>query len=319
MQTTDKIKTFSLAPMIGYTNKHFRTLARMLSKYSILYTEMLPAQAVIKNYDLASAYMNAEFENPLACQLSGNNPKILGEAAKILADKGATEINLNVGCPSHKVQSGDMGACLMLKPNLVAEIFSEMHKQVSIPVSIKCRLGVDEQNEIEDLDNFIQTTKSAGCNYFIIHARKAWLQGLSPKQNRDIPPLNYSRVKQIKAQNPELKIILNGGLHSLEDAKTQIETLDGAMLGRALQKDLFLMSQVDKIFYGANKSPTRAEILPKYLEYIVAELEKGQRLSLLIAPLLSFFYQVKGGKKIKTQLTFARTFAELNQALNQAF
>lgn len=315
MQANTEPKSISLAPMIGYTHKHFRTLARMLSKHSILYTEMLPAQAIIRNKELASAYMDTSFENPLACQLSGNDPKLMQEAAKILEDKGASEININVGCPSDKVQSGEMGACLMLKPELVAQIFNSMQTAVAIPVSIKCRLGVDEQDEQKDLENFIQTTKSAGCKYFVIHARKAWLQGLSPKQNRDIPPLNYARVRQIKAENPELKIILNGGLQSLEQAKQEIETLDGAMLGRALQKDLFLLSQVDREFFGAKEVVTRAEILPKYLEYVALELERGQKLSLLIAPLLSFFHKVAGGKRAKTKLTFARTFKQLTQAL----
>ena len=244
-------KLFATAPMIDWSDRHYRFFARQLTKNAVLYTEMIVADAILRgNRDRLLGFDSVE--HPLALQLGGNDPAKLAEAARIGANFGYDEINMNVGCPSDRVQSGTFGACLMQEPQLVADCVAAMKAAVAIPVTVKCRIGVDDQDPELALRDLVARVKAAGVDAVWVHARKAWLQGLSPKENRDIPPLDYGLVRQLKAENPDLFIGLNGGLHTLDQAITEIgrpgEGLDGAMLGRAAYQDSGLLADVDAVF-----------------------------------------------------------------------
>ncbi|MDC0879783.1 tRNA dihydrouridine(20/20a) synthase DusA [Hellea sp.] len=240
--------TVSVAPMMDWTDRHCRWFHRKLSKNILLYTEMVVAEAIIYgDKDFLISY-NTE-EHPVALQLGGSNPQKLSRAAKIGEQFGYDEININIGCPSDRVQSGRFGACLMREPELVADCYAAIKNTVDIPVTVKCRLGVDQQNVSETLPHFIETVSRSGCEHFIIHARKAWLNGLSPKENRSIPPLQYSMVHEIKKQFSNLEIILNGGLKNILDAKNNSIGLDGVMFGRAAYQNPWFLTKVDKSFY----------------------------------------------------------------------
>ena len=240
-------KIFATAPMIDWSDRAYRVFARQLTRNALLYSEMIVAEAILRGNRERLLGFDA-VEQPVALQLGGNDPRKLAEAARIGADFGYAEINLNVGCPSDRVQSGTFGACLMREPALVAECVAAMKAAVSIPVTVKCRIGVDDQEPETALRDLVSRVEAAGTDAVWVHARKAWLQGLSPKENRDIPPLDYALVRRVKAENPNLFIGLNGGLHGLSQAVEEMDGLDGVMLGRAAYQDSCVLTGVDELF-----------------------------------------------------------------------
>ncbi|MCX7121270.1 MAG: tRNA dihydrouridine(20/20a) synthase DusA [Gammaproteobacteria bacterium] len=269
--------TICVAPMMAYTDRHFRYLLRIISQQTVLYTEMVTAQAIIhgdRHYLLAFS----DQEHPIALQLGGSDPLQLSEACKIAAGFHYDEINLNVGCPSERVQSGCFGAALMKEPDLVALCISAMKESTSIPVTVKTRLGVDEFDSDAFLHEFIGKVMEAGCTTFIMHARKAWLKGLSPKENREIPPLQYDRVYQLKKLFPQLKIIINGGITDKSDVTEHLKHVDGVMLGRIICSNPFWLADVDALFYKAENNAggvTREKIVANYFPYILREYANG--------------------------------------------
>ncbi|OYY86265.1 MAG: tRNA dihydrouridine(20/20a) synthase DusA, partial [Rhizobiales bacterium 35-66-30] len=240
---------FSVAPMMDWTDRHCRAFHRALSARALLYTEMVTAPAVLHG-DRERLLGYAPVEHPVAVQLGGSDPAQLAQAARICADFGYDEINLNVGCPSDRVQGGNFGACLMREPELVGRCVSAIKAEVAVPVTVKCRIGVDDQDPEIALDALADAVIAAGADALIVHARKAWLQGLSPRENRDIPPLDYDRVRRLKARLPHVPIALNGGLSTLEQAQAESAGLDGVMLGRAAYQNPELLLGVDPLFYG---------------------------------------------------------------------
>ncbi len=286
----------SIAPMMEYTDRHDRYFLRLMSKHTWLYTEMLTTNTLIHG-DAERFLQYNKSEHPLALQLGGSDPKDLAICSKMANDFGYDEINLNIGCPSDRVKSGRFGASLMADPLLVARCVEAMQAKSSVPVTVKCRLGIDDQDEYGDLKSFIQTVAKGGCQIFIIHARKAWLQGLSPKENRDVPPLNYEVVYRIKREFPELQIIINGGLKTLENAKKQLEFLDGAMIGREAYHNPYILAHADQLIYGDQyKIPTRKKILEQYLPYVEQQLTNGINLTQISRHLLGLFQGLPGAK-----------------------
>jgi tRNA-dihydrouridine synthase A len=276
--------------MMEWTDRHCRYFLRLISRHAFLYTEMVTAEAVLYgDQDRVLGFDVAE--HPVGLQLGGSDPAKLAEAARIGADWGYDEINLNIGCPSDRVQSGRFGACLMAEPSLVANCVRAMSAAVSVPVTVKCRIGIDEQDAEESLDRFIDTVADAGCKTFIVHARKAWLDGLSPKENRDVPPLDHDRVHRLKARRPELSIVINGGFSSLDEAAPHIAELDGVMLGRAAYADPYLLVEVDRTLYGADGArPSRADVLDRFMVYVERELAGGVRLNSMTRHILGLFH-----------------------------
>ena len=246
---------FSVAPMMDRTDRHCRYFHRLLTKRSFLYTEMLHANAVLKG-DTEKLLNHHTDEHPLVLQLGGSDPSALAEASSISEKFGYSEVNLNVGCPSSKVQKGRFGAILMKEPKLVAKCISQMKEATTLPVTVKCRSGVDDMDQNIHLDNFINEVSSAGCNTFIIHARKAWLKGLSPKDNREIPPLNYERVYELKNTFPDLKFIINGGIKSLHESSIHLQHVDGVMIGREAYENPLLLAEVDSVIFLDKKIST---------------------------------------------------------------
>ena len=287
---------FSVAPMMDWSDRHCRFFHRQMTRHALLYTEMVTAQA-IRHGDRTRLIGFDPGEQPVALQIGGSDPKLLAEAARWGEDFGYCEINLNVGCPSDRVQEGRFGACLMAEPDLVAEGVAAMRRAVSVPVTVKCRIGIDDQDEDEDLDRFIETVAATGCSTFIIHARKAWLAGLSPKENREIPPLNYERVYRIKNSHPRLVIVINGGITSLAQVQAHLAQVDGVMLGRAAYHTPWILSEVDqRIFAQAPSSLTRADIVARMKPYIAAELAKAPGLARLTRHMLGLFHGEPGGR-----------------------
>jgi tRNA-dihydrouridine synthase A len=288
---------FSVAPMMDWTDRHCRAFHRILTRRALLYTEMVTADAVLRG-DRARLIGFSPVEHPVALQLGGSEPDKLAEAAKIGAAFGYDEINLNVGCPSDRVQSGRFGACLMREPDLVAALWSAM--QAAAPrtnVTIKCRLGVDDQEPRESLFALVDASARAGCGTFIVHARKAWLNGLSPKENRDVPPLDYDLVRTLKRERPALEIILNGGLRDLDHALEESRGVDGVMLGRAAYQNPALLLEVDaKVFGDAAPAHTREQAIEAYLPYIEQNLAKGVPLHAMTRHILGLFHAQPGGR-----------------------
>jgi tRNA-dihydrouridine synthase A len=281
---------FAVAPMMEWTDRHCRYFLRLISKRTFLYTEMVTAEAVLYG-DRERVLGFDEAEHPLALQLGGSDAKKLGEAARIGADYGYDEINLNVGCPSDRVQSGRFGACLMAEPRLVGECVAAMNKAVSVPVTVKCRIGIDDQDAEESLNQFIDTVAEAGCTTFVVHARKAWLEGLSPKQNRDVPPLDYGRVYRLKERRPDLEIVINGGVESFAAAKAQLAHVDGVMLGRAAYADPYLLAEVDGEAFGEERAvPSRLDVLDAFRPYVENQLARGSRLNQMTRHILGLFH-----------------------------
>ena len=281
---------FCVAPMMEWTDRHCRYFLRLLSRRTFLYTELVTADAVLYG-DRKRVLGFHPAEHPVGLQLGGSDPRKLDEAARIGAGFGYDEINLNVGCPSDRVQSGRFGACLMAEPELVAECVAAMCAAVSVPVTVKCRIGIDDQNAEESLDRFVATVAEPGCRTFIVHARKAWLKGLSPKENRDVPPLDYGRVHRLKARRSELEILLNGGIESLVAAKAQLPHVDGVMLGRAAYADPYLLAEVDRTLFGSNEiPPSRLDVLDAFMRYVETELASGARLNQMTRHILGLFH-----------------------------
>ncbi|MDR8522351.1 tRNA dihydrouridine(20/20a) synthase DusA [Shewanella fidelis] len=288
-------RTFSVAPMLDWTDKHYRYFARLMSSQTLLYTEMVTTGAILHGRGDYLAYN--EEEHPLALQLGGSNPQDLAACAKLAGERGYDEINLNVGCPSDRVQNGRFGACLMAEPELVAECVSAMKQVVDIPVTVKTRIGIDEQDSYEFLTQLIDTVKAAGCEEFIIHARKAWLQGLSPKENREIPPLDYERVYQLKRDYPQLNISINGGVKTLEECKTHLAQLDGVMVGREAYQNPYILAQVDQQLCGLNTPVlSRDQVLERLLPYIEAHLKQGGRLNHISRHIIGLFQGEVGSR-----------------------
>jgi tRNA-dihydrouridine synthase A len=289
-------KLFAVAPMMDWSDRHCRFFHRQITRRALLYTEMVTAQA-IHHGDRERLIGFAPGEQPVALQIGGSAAKLLAEAARCGEDFGYAEINLNVGCPSDRVQEGRFGACLMAEPDLVAEAVAAMRAAVAIPVTVKCRIGIDDQDEDEDLDRFIRKVKAAGCSTFIIHARKAWLEGLSPKENREIPPLNYERVYRVKRAHPELAIVINGGIASLAEAEAHLAHVDGVMLGRTAYHTPWLLAEVDHRFFGeAPSALTRADVVMRMKPYVVAELERAPGLARITRHMLGLFHGEPGGR-----------------------
>jgi tRNA-dihydrouridine synthase A len=288
-------KLFAVAPMMDWTDRHCRFFHRQISRHAVLYTEMVTARA-IKHGDRYKLLYFDEREQPVALQLGGSEPAVLAEAARIGEDRGYVEINLNVGCPSDKVQEGSFGACLMAHPKLVADCVAAMRNAVRIPVTVKCRIGIDDQDDDADLQNFVETVAAAGCSTFIVHARKAWLKGLSPKENREIPPLNYDRVHRLKASRPDLSIMLNGGLESVAHAQENMGELDGAMLGRVAYHSPWSLSEIDHLCTDDSEEITRRSVVEAMLPYIEKCLRLGLPLHRITRHMLGLFHGQPGGR-----------------------
>jgi tRNA-dihydrouridine synthase A len=288
--------TFCIAPMMGWTDRHFRSLFRLISSEARLYTEMVTSAALVYG-DVARLLAYSPQEHPLALQLGGSNPAELAHCAQLAESLGFAEVNINVGCPSDRVQSGNFGACLMADPQLVADCVAAMKAKVQIPVTVKCRVGIDELDSDEYFFKFIDTVAQAGCSVFLVHARKAWLKGLSPKQNREIPELNIERVARLKALHPDLTIVLNGGLHTLDDCEAQLKVFDGVMVGRAAYMDPFTFGEVDQRLFGhAPQALSRREIIEIYCEYISAQVKAGVPLKSMSRHMLNTFNGEPGAR-----------------------
>jgi len=308
-------RRISLAPMIDWTDLHYRYFLRLISKRIWLYTEMIATGAILHGDKKRHLDFNAE-EHPVALQLGGSNPADLAACAKIAEDWGYDEINLNVGCPSSKVQSGMFGACLMAHPELVAECISAMNNAVKIPVTVKTRLGIDEHDSWEFLEKFLTSVKSAGCDTFILHARKAWLKGLSPRENREIPPLDYERVWKVKELWPELEISINGGFRSMDVVEQNLAHVDGVMIGREAYENPFALACVDSRFYGEpDRQLTRKQIFSEMIPYFERRLAEGDHLKRVARHLLGLYHGVDGGR------AYRRTLSEgtNNKAGDRAF
>ncbi|MDR3499527.1 MAG: tRNA dihydrouridine(20/20a) synthase DusA [Parvibaculum sp.] len=294
---------FSIAPMMDWTDRHDRFFLRLITRRSLLYTEMLTTGAVIHGDRQHLLGFDAS-EHPVAIQLGGSEPGALAEAARIAEDFGYDEVNLNVGCPSDRVQSGRFGACLMREPELVARCVAAMKKAVSIPVTVKCRIGVDEQDPAQALPTLAQMVRDAGCKTLVVHARKAWLEGLSPKENRDVPPLEYERVYALKQAMPDMEILINGGILTLDDAAAHLAHVDGVMLGRAAYQTPYVLADVDRRFYGDTREPlTRHEVLEAFMPYVERELARGIHLHSMSRHILGLFQGMPGARAFRRYIS----------------
>lgn len=294
----------AVAPMIDYTNRHFRYFMRLLTRRTLLYTEMITTQAILRGYP-AKLLDYHPIEHPLALQLGGSDPKSLAECARMAEQWGYDEVNLNVGCPSDRVQQGRFGACLMKEPKLVACCVREMQRAVRVPVTVKTRLGVDELDHYEALKMFIQQLVEAGCQTVILHARKAWLKGLSPKENRSVPPLNYERVYQIKNEFPQLNIVLNGGVQHLEQVHQHLKKVDGVMIGRQAYTNPYLFAEVDHFIYGQEDwvPPSREAIVEQFSDYVKSQVAQGEQEYAVRRHLLGLFHGVSGAKQWRREVS----------------
>jgi tRNA-dihydrouridine synthase A len=289
--------------MMEWTDRHCRMFHRTLSRRAMLYTEMVTAAAVIHG-DRERLIGFEPAEAPLGLQLGGSDPAALARAAAIAQAFGYDEVNLNCGCPSDRVQSGRFGACLMAEPELVARCFAAMQTAVSIPVTVKCRIGIDDQNEQYALDRFVGELGNAGCRTFIVHARKAWLQGLSPKENRDVPPLNHARVHRLKADRPDLEIVINGGIASLDEAESHLQRVDGVMLGRTAYHDPWVLADVDRRLFGlANPVETRKQALEAWLPHVETQLARGVPLNAMSRHVLGLFSAMPGARAFRRHIS----------------
>ncbi len=290
-----------VAPMMDWTDTHCRVFHRLLSPHARLYTEMVHAHAVVRG-DRVRLLGFDRCEHPVALQLGGHEPAELAAAARIGAEFGYDEINLNVGCPSDRVQSGRFGACLMREPALVADCVVAMRAAVSVPVTVKCRIGVDDQDDYEDLHRFAEILVGAGLQVLIVHARKAWLHGLSPKENREIPPLNYPRVYRLKQEFPQLTVVINGGIVDADAAKSQLQHVDGVMLGRAAYHDPYVLARVEHALFGT-PLPPRDDVLRALEPYIAAQLCRGEVLHHVVRHVLGLYLGEPGARAFRRHLS----------------
>ena len=295
-------KFFTVAPMMDWTDRHCRAFHRVLSRRARLYTEMVTTGAVIHGPRVRLLGFSA-VEHPVAVQLGGSDPKDLAEAARICAEFGYDEINLNVGCPSDRVQNGRFGACLMQEPKLVGDCVAAMKAAVSLPVTVKCRIGVDDQDTEEALSRLTDCVVAAGCDELTVHARKAWLQGLSPKENRDIPPLDYPRVYRLKQARPDLPIAINGGIKTMAEVHEHLKHVDGVMLGRVAYHEPEILLAVDSELYGeAAPVADGFEAVQAYEPYVAEQLEKGERLHNITRHMLGLFTGRPGARAYRRHL-----------------
>jgi tRNA-dihydrouridine synthase A len=294
---------FCIAPMMDWTDRHCRLFHRQLTKRALLYTEMVTADAVIRgNREQLIGFDPAE--HPVALQLGGSDPAKLTDAAALGEERGYAEINLNVGCPSDRVQEGRFGACLMAEPELVAICFAAMQAKVAAPVTIKCRIGIDEQDSERDFQRFIETVAAAGCKTFIVHARKAWLSGLSPKENREIPPLDYARVYRLKSSRPDLEIVINGGVETLDAAAAHLDHVDGVMLGRAAYQNPAILAEVDQRFFDLHAAiPTRRDAIELIAPHVQRHIAAGGRLSNIARHVLGLYHGQPRGRLFRRHLS----------------
>lgn len=292
-------RRFTLAPMMEWSTTDCRTFWRFLTKKAVVYSEMVTSGALLHGDKKRFLQFN-EIEHPIALQLGGSSPKDLAECAKIAQDWGYDEINLNCGCPSDRVQNGMIGAVLMSHPSLVADCIAAMQNAVDIPVTVKHRIGIDEMDDYEGMLNFVDQIAATGCDTFIVHARKAWLKGLSPKENREIPPLNYDNVIRLKQERPQLEIIINGGIKTLEQSQTLLQHVDGVMLGREAYSNPYLLAEVDQKIYGCDTpTPSRQEVMEKFIVYCEQELSKGAKLNHLTRHILGLYQGLPGAKQFR--------------------
>ena len=293
---------FSVAPMMDWTDRHCRVFHRLLTRRALLYTEMLTTGAVIHG-DRARLLGFDRSEHPVALQLGGSDPRELADAARIGEDFGYDEINLNVGCPSDRVKDGRFGACLMAEPRLVADCVAAMKRAVRIPVTVKSRIGIDNQDPEAALDVLARGVVAAGSDALIVHARKAWLNGLSPKQNRDIPPLDYHRVYRLKAALPDVAVIINGGIASLEEARAHLAHVDGVMLGRAAYQEPWRLLSVDPVIFGeAAPHASMRDAFEAMMPYIERELARGTRLHAITRHFVGAYHAVPGARAFRRHL-----------------
>ena len=286
---------FSVAPMLDWTDRHCRFFLRLLSKHTVLYTEMVTTGAIIHGKGDYLGFNNEE--HPVVLQLGGSDPQAMAHCAVIAQQRGYDEVNINVGCPSDRVKNGSFGACLMAMPDTVAHCVSAMQSAVSIPVTVKCRIGIDDMDDYQGLSRFVSLVAQGGCEHFIVHARKAWLQGLSPKENRDIPPLNYQRVYDLKEEFSHLKISINGGIKTLQDAKKHLQVIDGVMMGREVYSNPYILSNVDSLLYGDSESViSREDVVLKMTAYIKEQVAQGSRVWHIARHVLGLFQGQPGGR-----------------------
>ena len=297
---------FSVAPMMDRTDRHCRVLMRLISLRALLYSEMVTSAAVVRGRAPERLLGFSGVEHPVALQLGGSDPRELAVAASMAAERGYDEINLNVGCPSDRVQSGRFGACLMAEPQLVADCVAAMRAVVHVPVTVKTRIGIDHLDSPEFLASFVETVARAGCTHFIVHARKAWLKGLSPKENREIPPLHYERVHMLKARFPNLAFVLNGGLTCLRASLAHLgpscgAPLDGIMMGRAAYDTPYILAEVDSLYFGdPPAAPSRAEVVASFVAYAQAQVAAGGLLHHVIRHAAGLFHGRPGARGWRT-------------------
>jgi len=294
---TAQVHRICVAPMLDWTTRHCRFFMRLLSARVMLYTEMITTGALLRGD--SRRWLNYHpLEHPVGIQLGGSDPEQLAQCAQLCDEVGYDEINLNVGCPSDRVQAGSFGAALMAEPQRVADCVEAMRQHVAIPVSVKTRLGIDHRDSYEELSEFVAQIAAAGCRTVILHARKAWLQGLSPKENREIPPLQYATVHRIKRDFPNLEIVLNGGIKSLAEAEGQLRHVDGVMIGREAYQNPYMLAGIDtRIFGDPGPPPSREAVLESYQSYLELELERGTRLAHLTRHLLGLFQGQAGARR----------------------
>lgn len=288
--------------MMDWSDRHCRVFWRQLTRHALLYTEMITTGALVHG-DRDYFLRYSDCEHPVALQLGGSDPEQLAECARFAEQWRYDEVNLNCGCPSDRVQNGAFGACLMARPQLVADCVAAMRDACTLPVTVKHRTGIDDMDSYAQLVDFVGTVKEAGCETFIVHARKAWLQGLSPKQNREIPPLHYERVYQLKADFPELEIIINGGIDDLDSAEQHLQHVDGVMMGRAAYHNPYLLADVDWRFYDGEPGPSRQDVIERLYPYIEQELEAGGRLSYITRHILGLFNGEPGARQFRRHLS----------------
>lgn len=305
-KTQKPLRTVSVAPMLDWTDNHCRFFHRLISPNTLLYTEMITTGALIHGDHERYLHFN-EQEHPVALQLGGSDPRDLSECAKMAQNKGYDEINLNCGCPSKRVQKGCFGASLMESPDLVARCIESMRKATGekMPVTIKCRIGIDDQDSFDFLDNFISKTKQAGCSEFIIHARKAWLDGLSPKENRTIPPINYERAAKIKNKHPDITVSLNGEIKTTAQISEHLKIFDSVMIGREAYQNPYILAQIEDEIFKTDKTaiPSREQIATNIIPYIEEQLEKGARINSITRHMMGLFKGQKGAKKWRQTLS----------------
>ncbi len=290
---------FCIAPMLDWSDRHCRYFWRLLTKNAVLYTEMVTTGALLHGSAARFLRFDAS-EHPVALQLGGSDPADLAACTKLAEQHRYDEVNLNCGCPSDRVQNGAFGACLMAKPQLVADCIKAMQDASSLPVTIKHRIGIDELDSYEAMASFVATVANTGCTTFIVHARKAWLNGLSPKENREIPPLRYADVHRLKRDFPQLNIVINGGIETIEASCEQLQHVDGVMLGRVAYHNPYVLSSVDHDLFDANtRAPTRIEIIERLLPYIETELKKGTALQHMTRHILGLYQGQHGGRQFR--------------------